>query len=85
MYDDVNTSEHLDGLGEQPFDIELVGHVGSDRERSAGSGGYLLDDGVGVTLAARVADHDAVAPAGQRARDFAANPARASGDDRHVS
>jgi hypothetical protein len=55
----------------------------TDDERRAVRGEDLLDGGFGFVLIAQV-DHDyGVASARERARDLAAGPARAAGDDRH--
>ena len=83
MHDDVDTPERRCRLGEQTLDVELVGDVGANGDRRAARGEDLLDRGLGLALVAQVDHDDGVVPARERARDLAADPARATGDDRH--
>jgi hypothetical protein len=81
---DVDTPEGLGRLCEHPFDVELVGDVGADRERGPACGEDLLDDAVGRVLVPDVADDNGVAPVRELAHDLPADTPRAAGDDRYT-
>jgi hypothetical protein len=70
---DVDTPERLGRLCEHPFDVELVGDVGADRERGPACGEDLLDDAVRCTLVPGVADDNGVAPVRELAHKLPAD------------
>src|SRR4051794_7473752 len=82
--DDVDVPERRGRLHEQALDVELVGHVGTNRERRAVGADDLIDHRVGLRLVAEVDHDDGVVAVGQLRRHLAADPARAAGDDRDV-
>ena len=50
MHQHIHPTERLGRLGEQPLDVELVGDVGTNRERHAVRGEHLLDGRFGGGL-----------------------------------
>ena len=81
--DDIDATEHGGGLGEQTLDVEVVGQVGTHRDRGTARGEDLVDRGVRRSLIVEVAHGYRAAPAPELTRDLPTDAARAARDDGH--
>ena len=81
----VDRTERLDGLGEEPFHIQHVGDVGTDRYGGAETFENGLDGRLRRSLVVDVVDDHGVAEAREPFDRLPAHASRPAGDDRDTT